>query len=216
MSAVAIFDRGFFRSQSYARRGAIGAALLAVHLGFIGLFALSSVAPKADQTLPPIEVDFLEQTSKDEPVPDLQPKLVAAVPLEIETPDVPLPTEVEAPAADTVPLATAVAPVAPVTTASSDSRGVPELSDVSYLKPPVPRYPSESRRAREQGLVLLRVLIDESGHVCRVNVYRSSGHPRLDEAARDAVEHALFKPYFEGGVARAAFAVVPIEFSLHT
>jgi protein TonB len=60
------------------------------------------------------------------------------------------------------------------------------------------------------------VLIDESGHASAVNVYRSSGHPRLDEAAREAVRRALFKPYLDGGVPRAAIAVVPIEFSLHT
>jgi hypothetical protein len=33
---------------------------------------------------------------------------------------------------------------------------------------------------------------------------------------RDAAPaRALFKPYIDGGLARAAFATVPIEFSLH-
>lgn len=215
MSATVTFDHRFFGSRSYARRGAIGAAIIAVHLGFIGLFALGSIAPKADQKLTPIEVDFLEQTSRHEPLPAPEPKLVAAVSAVVEMPAVPLPAEVEAPAPDRVPPA-AVTPVTSAVTANSDSKDIPELSDVSYLKPPAPRYPSESRKAREQGLVLLRVLIDESGHASSVNVYRSSGHPRLDEAARDAVQRALFKPHLEGGVARAAIAVVPIEFSLHT
>jgi TonB family protein len=45
-------------------------------------------------------------------------------------------------------------------------------------------------------------------------VFRSSGHPRLDQAAKEAVALALFKPYVSGGIARAAIAMIPIEFSL--
>jgi len=33
----------------------------------------------------------------------------------------------------------------------------------------------------------------------------------LDEAAREAVVRAVFKPYIDGGVARAAIAMVPVE-----
>ena len=61
---------------------------------------------------------------------------------------------------------------------------------------------------------MLRVLIDESGHAKIVEIYKSSGHPRLDEAARAAVARAVFRPYTDGGVARAAAAIVPVEFSL--
>jgi protein TonB len=90
------------------------------------------------------------------------------------------------------------------------------VSEVAYLQPPSPRYPPESRRSREQGLVSLRVLIDEGGHAQDVRVERSSGFPRLDEAARLAVARALFKPYVESGVAQAAIVIIPIEFSLNS
>lgn len=63
--------------------------------------------------------------------------------------------------------------------------------------------------------MVLRVLIDESGHVKDIEVFRSSGHTRLDEEARNAVARALFRPYSANGVAQAAIAMVPIEFSLH-
>jgi protein TonB len=89
------------------------------------------------------------------------------------------------------------------------------LTDVAYLEPPSPRYPPESKHAREEGLVILKVLIDESGHASSIHVYRSSGHPRLDDAACKAVQRAVFKPYLNGGVARAAVALIPVEFSLH-
>jgi protein TonB len=92
---------------------------------------------------------------------------------------------------------------------------LPSLSEVSYLQPPKPSYPREARLAHEEGLVVLRVLIDASGHAKEVEIVRSSGHPRLDQEARNAVARALFIPYSIGGVARAAIAMVPIEFSLH-
>jgi protein TonB len=87
------------------------------------------------------------------------------------------------------------------------------ISDVAYLDPPRPLYPPESRRSGEQGLVVLRVLVDESGHVAKIEVERSSGFARLDDAARKAVAEAQFRPYVENGVPRQALAVVPIEFT---
>jgi protein TonB len=57
---------------------------------------------------------------------------------------------------------------------------------------------------------------DEGGHAKTVEVYRSCGHPRLDEAARSAVARAVFKPYIDGGIARASAAMVPVEFSLRS
>ncbi len=88
------------------------------------------------------------------------------------------------------------------------------MSSVAYVQRPLPAYPRESCLAREEGLVILRVLIDEFGHARDIDIYRSSGHPRLDREACAAVARALFKPYLAGGTARAAIAVVPIEFSL--
>jgi protein TonB len=88
------------------------------------------------------------------------------------------------------------------------------MSDIAYVVQPAPHYPPESRRIREQGLAILRVVIDESGRAKAIEVYRSSGHPRLDEAARIAVARAIFKPFMDGGVARAAAAIVPVELSL--
>ena len=49
-----------------------------------------------------------------------------------------------------------------VAQASSSDASAPRLiSTVEYLRQPVPRYPPQSRKLREQGLVVLRVLIDE-------------------------------------------------------
>ncbi|HVY79453.1 MAG TPA: energy transducer TonB [Steroidobacteraceae bacterium] len=88
-----------------------------------------------------------------------------------------------------------------------------EITDVAYIQPPAPKYPPESRRTGEEGLVVLRVLINEAGRAAQIEVERSSGYARLDAAARAAVERALFRPYVENGVARVATARIPIEFT---
>jgi protein TonB len=58
----------------------------------------------------------------------------------------------------------------------------------------LPEYPAVSRRMEEQGTVVLEMLIDVDGHVSDSKVANSSGHPRLDEAAREALSLCKFKP----------------------
>lgn len=85
---------------------------------------------------------------------------------------------------------------------------------VEYIRPPAVVYPQASRRLREEGLVVLRILIDEKGQAAQVIVQESSGSARLDHAACHAAKHAMFKPYMENGRAIAVFAVVPLRFNL--
>jgi protein TonB len=139
------------------------------------------------------------------PAPDLTPPVVR-----IERPLIDLPRFDDAP---TITVAFKPEPtVAPVAAAAQ-----PKLvSTVEYLEPLRPRYPPTSRRLREEGTVLLLVLVDEKGRASRVEIRDSSGHPRLDRAAEEAAHCARFKPYIEDGQARPAMVLIPVEFSLTT
>jgi len=53
----------------------------------------------------------------------------------------------------------------------------------AYLVRPEASYPAESRAAREQGVVMLRIVVDGNGRPTAVSVAWSSGFPRLDRAA---------------------------------
>ena len=88
----------------------------------------------------------------------------------------------------------------------------PMVEEIEYVRPPAPKYPSESQRGRERGTVLLRVLVDALGRPAQIQVERSSGYSRLDAAARLAVEKALFRPHEVNGVAQPAQVLIPIEF----
>jgi protein TonB len=83
-----------------------------------------------------------------------------------------------------------------------------------YLRNPKPSYPNLSRRLSEQGTVMLRVFVNVTGDATRVDLKESSGFPRLDKAALDAVEGWKFVPAKKGDHAIAAWVVVPIRFSL--
>jgi protein TonB len=115
-----------------------------------------------------------------------------------------------APAADTAPAAPARG-----NTGSTEAAPFTEPRfDAAYLANPRPSYPPVSRRLGEQGKVILRVLVGADGLPRRVELERSSGYPRLDRAASEAVERWKFVPARRGDTPVEATVLVPIAFSL--
>jgi periplasmic protein TonB len=57
-----------------------------------------------------------------------------------------------------------------------------------------PEYPPASARAEETGVVTVRFVIDIDGKAIQSQVVKSSGHKRLDEAARQALGLCHFVP----------------------
>jgi protein TonB len=86
--------------------------------------------------------------------------------------------------------------------------------DADYLNNPKPGYPIMSKRLGEEGQVLLRVLVSSQGSAEQVQLLRSSGFPRLDEAAQEAVAKWRFVPAKVGSVATTAWVQVPVSFQL--
>jgi protein TonB len=86
---------------------------------------------------------------------------------------------------------------------------------LEYLRAPAPVYPRAAARAGFEGTVLLEVLVDTDGRPLRVTVRDSSGHRRLDAAARDQVlQQWRFRPAMRNGQAVQAIGLVPVNFRL--
>jgi periplasmic protein TonB len=85
--------------------------------------------------------------------------------------------------------------------------------DISVVHRVKPIYPPASMRAREQGYVVVQVLVDEKGQARTVEVVRSSGYPRLDESAVDAIRKWTFTPA-EGSAGPEARIAITWEFEL--
>lgn len=131
-------------------------------------------------------------------------------------------TVVSAPASSTAsndaPAVPAAAPAAPPAGGDSSAEPAPVSAprfDADYLQNPRPEYPSLSRRLGEQGRVVLRVRVEPSGVASQVELQRSSGFNRLDEAALQAVRRWKFVPARRGSEAIAEWVLVPIPFILH-
>ena len=116
--------------------------------------------------------------------------------------------------ADATPSSAAPAPVAPPAPPVNAPAVPKTVSGVEYIRAPQPVYPSIARRMGETGTVTLRVLIGSKGLAEKVEIQNSSGSANLDEAGRQAVLRALYKPYIEDGKPVPVYALVPINFQL--
>jgi TonB family protein len=87
--------------------------------------------------------------------------------------------------------------------------------DTDYNAKHNPVYPAESVKNREQGMVLLDVLVGTDGAVHDVKVdAKTSASPSLIKAATDAVMSWHFNPAIKNGRPVAAYARVPVKFSM--
>ncbi len=150
-------------------------------------------------------------TPKPAPKPAPAPSPTAISEPKEETPE-PIASEPPPPEMAAAPAAPAKAAPGPV--AAAPQPIIAARFDAAYLNNPSPRYPRMSRRVGEQGKVLLRVLVSESGAASDVRLHQSSGHNRLDEAARSAVSKWTFEPARQGDRPIANWVIVPIEFKL--
>ena len=75
-------------------------------------------------------------------------------------------------------------------------------------------YPRDAFQLRQQGTVILRVLVGTDGIPQTVEIEKSSGSRSLDMAARDAVRKWTFQAGTRNGIATPLWARVPITFDL--
>ena len=190
-------------------------AVIVIHAVALGGLLALKVSPRLQVADAVTEASILPEEANPDATDPALPQTVDWKP---ELPDVPLPQVMveERPTAITVPVPVVTSQVAspPMRNGNADTPPVLDAQSVGYLVPPAPRYPQASRRAREEGEVLVRVLIDIDGRPGEVRILRSSGYARLDDAAIEAVRAALFRPYVADGRARAAYVRVPVEFAL--
>ena len=85
---------------------------------------------------------------------------------------------------------------------------------VEGLSNPAPRYPYLSRSREEEGKVILQVYVNKNGRASRIETIQSSGHSRLDKAAKKAVKNWTFIPALEDGNPTTGIVQVPILFVL--
>ena len=187
-------------------RAVILAGTIAMHVIGLIAFTQTQMHERVKEDPAPIIASLIDApTQQKETPPEYTPpplnvvySLPTPVDISIETETITLPE----------PTTTTISPT-PSTAAA------PMIDSVEYVQAPPPVYPRESQRKREHGTVVLRVLVDVLGRPAQIQIERSSGHTRLDTAARDAVAKFLFRPYVVNGVASPAQVLIPIGFEPH-
>lgn len=136
--------------------------------------------------------------------PVIQPPIAAA------TPVITAPT---APAINVTPTQS-TAPTAPITPSAPS----PSIRAGAAIQPGAscakPDYPSASRRLEEEGTVSLKFLIGADGRVLQAEIEKTSGFPRLDEAARNALSKCQFRAGTIDGKAEQSWASIKYTWRL--
>lgn len=226
----------FFPGQRLNRNAAIVLVVVALHVGFV-LALRSGLLMRAAEIVVPIEVlsQMIEPplpkpappappTPLQTPLPqpptaqvkqaiNKAPSIAAPLPVAIAdptpAPNAPTGTNAAQPAPAPTPIAAPLT-AAPVSQPAAPAVQLPS-SDADYLQNPKPAFPAISRRLNEQGKTTVRVLIGADGQPQRAEISKSSGFPRLDDAALATVMRWRYVPGKRGGIAEAMWFDVPLN-----
>jgi len=79
------------------------------------------------------------------------------------------------------------------------------------------KYPSEAKKAQQQGIVTVRFTVGRNGTVSNVMIKKSSGHALLDQATLDLMQRVAPLPKFPKSMTRDSVTLsLPIDYSLKT
>ena len=136
----------------------------------------------------------------------------------LKTPLLPVIPTTTTPPVITTPTAPAISNAAPVTPSQSTAPPTPSIRTGAVIQPGAscakPDYPSASRRLEEEGTVSLKFLIGADGRVLQAEIEKTSGFPRLDEAARNALSKCQFRPGTIDGKAEQTWASIKYTWRL--
>lgn len=177
------------------------------------------VAPEPEPAPPPPKPVPPPPKPEPKPVPKPEPKPVPKpTPKPAPKPE-PVREATPEPVEQTAPAEPEPTPPAPAPKAapapSAPTPVTPPRTDAAHLNNPAPQYPALSRRLGEQGRVMLDVYILPDGSVGEIKLNKSSGFPRLDNAALQAVKTWKYVPAKRGDKPIPFWYVQPVSFVLN-
>ena len=217
MGADAAFPTPLAPVRHPGRAAAWVLAALALHGALLAWIASRPSA--GSPPLPPMVISLaLISPASRVPAapPPPRPKAAQAMPQRAVSQDR-SPAAALATAAQTAAAPTAASPATAGPSNASSPAPLPLVAarfDADYLQNPAPAYPPLARRLGEQGRVVLRARISPSGQAEVLEIKTTSGSPRLDAAALEAVRRWRFLPAHQGDEAVSSWVVIPISFSL--
>lgn len=176
---------------------------------------IMGVLIKAEKTKPPARPKPSRSLVKKQPLrikskPQVRKPEPKVKPLAVETKSEIL----SANKAKPVPATPASATMTQAFTAAPVEPLIEPRVDATRQNNPAPIYPRTSLRRREEGRVILEVLILQDGTVGDIRIKHSSGYTRLDQAALKAVRRWRYSPARQGKRILDYWYQQPIVFAL--
>lgn len=180
-----------------------------------------------------------EQQPVAQPQPEYVPPRPVTPPIDIPPVRAPLPREavVLPPPSPPVPARQAApAPVAAATPAVTSPAGTGSGSSVVPGSDPRAKraeadyfslvsahlnrrktYPTDAKKARQEGVVTVRFTVDRAGNISNVSIRRGSGHETLDAATLQLLQRVAPLPRMPASMQRDSVTLsLPIDYSLRT
>lgn len=171
-----------------SKRMAAFALVVIIHVLFVWVLASGLGKKVVEVVMGPVETRLIEELPDEDDEPPPPPPEIETPPPYVPPPEISIDIPV-----DTGPT-TAISNVTSERPVAAPPPPAPKPVERQVVKTPPstqgrgaritqPEYPPASRRAGEEGTVQLQVYVLESGRAGEVKVARSSGFPKLDEAA---------------------------------
>ena len=171
-----------------SKRMAAFVLVVIIHVLFVWVLASGLGKKVVEVVMGPVETRLIEELPDQEDEPPPPPPEIETPPPYVPPPEISIDIPV-----DTGP-STAISNVTSERPVAAPPPPAPKPVERQVVKTPPstqgrgaritqPEYPPASRRAGEEGTVQLQVLVQENGRAGEVKVARSSGFPKLDEAA---------------------------------
>ncbi len=194
--SLGVFRMSDFKQPTSPRRQLANAGLVLLLHAALGYAVITGLGHSVVRVLhDATEVRVIRDDKPLDMPPPLPapPKLLPAQPAPIPMPEITVSTQ-----SPLKQVTTDILPVPPPAREPEDEapaapvRVAPVIDAARACR--LPDYPAVSVRMGEEGVVDLEFLIDLDGRVADSRIAGSSGHPRLDEAARTALALCRFTP----------------------
>lgn len=187
-------------------------------MGLAGSFFVALNGPSAEhspQNLTPVPIEFAVLATRQSVQPQTPSGQRKGTSRPMSSPKVTRPSV--HPVREPAPIASPApqeSPPPPVTVENQTAPATKPRYILGSPECPHPRYPKEARRRGLSGRVVVRLFVRKDGTVEAAEVYESSGHPLLDQAAQETLKEWRLQPASYKGVASTSTVDIPIRFEL--
>jgi protein TonB len=203
-----------------SKRMAAFALVVLIHVLFVYVLASGLGKKVVEVVLGPVETRLIEELPEEDDKPPPPPPEIETPPPYVPPPEISIEIPVDTGPTTAISNVTSERPVAapPPPVAKPVEKKVvktPPSTQGRGARITQPEYPPASRRAGEEGTVQLQVFVLESGRAGEVKVAKSSGFPKLDEAAiKEVQRNWRFVPGKEDGKPTSMWHTFAVTFRL--